>query len=452
MRSLRTFCIGAVLASVPFMMASPALAIPLSELIDPQAQPIEVGDKLFDNFTATVTGIAPYTIDLSNIDVTAVNMGGGVYALTFTPVNPAAPIIAASPGGFVDLLLGFDVTVTDPLWQIDEIKLAFNANAPGTGFAQIVETVFGAGPQPTQIQVNTLGPSIASTQLPVPSSAITVYKDIAVIAGRDSSASITDFTQYFIQIPEPATASLLVLGGLALMRRRVVRRHAALVLALTLGMTGMLMQPAPASAVPLSDLTANPANTVPYGDFVFSNFDFNVVGSFGSFIADPAAIDVQGFTTPDGSEDGLRFVGLIAALSNVTPGSFVEMTLSYDVNVKDQGGLIKDVTMSFNGAPWGADSVTQVGKSVQFDGASVGELLVWNTPAATPAMRLQDHVDVTGGPYATLHVHDRIIVRGGEAGVTTISFINQTFSQVPEPMAAAMLLLGLPLLWRRRVL
>ena len=72
-------------------------------------------------------------------------------------------------------------------------------------------------------------------------------------------------------------------------------------------------------------------------------------------------------------------------------------------------------------------------------------------PVGIDSLQLQDHQVLPGGPYSsTLQVHDRIILEGGRGGAATISFINQTFSVVPEPTVALMALLGLPMLARRR--
>lgn len=453
-RSLRTSTVLAA-AICTFLAAASAQAVLLSDLInyDPLTTPpelvpkIEVGDKTFTNFTVTVTGLLPYEADPANIEVTGV-VDNGDYGLKFTSANPATAMIFAHPGAFVDVLLGFDAIVAVP-FRITAVDLSFAGSAPPDGLTQIVETVYGGNDQPTLLQVSTLGASTAAAVLPNAYQWVRVAKDIAVVAGETRGASVNEFTQLFI--PEPATVSLLMLGGLVLFGRGLARRRGALAVAIILGLGGMLIQPGSASAVPLSTLTANPAESVTYGDFTFDNFEFNVVGSSGKWIASEAAIDVQGFTTPSGSEDGLRFAGLIAALSNVTANSQVTITISYDVTLNDPEQAIHDVTMSFNGAPTAYDGWAQVGKTIMLDGTGIGEAMVYNRPADPDPIKLLDHQIIGTGSYTqTLRVHDRIIVEGGLSGATTISYINQTFSLIPEPAMLVLTILGLPLVINRR--
>jgi hypothetical protein len=56
---------------------------------------------------------------------------------------------------------------------------------------------------------------------------IWIKKDVGVTGGDNEAgfAQLSQFQQTFSQIPEPATLALVLLGGLALLRRR--RRHRA---------------------------------------------------------------------------------------------------------------------------------------------------------------------------------------------------------------------------------
>ncbi len=448
--SLRTSkALLGVSAVCVFLAVAPAQAVLLSDLVSGAVPSIVIGDKEFTNFSVTITGIGPYTADPSNIDVTGVMSMSGDYGLKFTSANPATAMIWADPvGGFVDVLVGFDAIATGP-FTIIGANLSFVGTAPADGLVQIVETVQGDDGQLTLLLVSSLGASSATAILPKPEGyeMVHVVKDIAVVAGGTTRASLDEFTQFFIQIPEPATISLLLLGGLALFGRTLASKRGLLILAMALGLGGMLAQPGTASAVMLSTLTANPANAVTYGDLKFDNFQFSAAGS-GKWIADEDAIDVQGFTTPSGSEDGLRFAGLIAALSNVTPGSQVTVTISYDVALTTPGLVFHDVTMSFNGAPTAWDGSAEVSKTIE----GIGEVAkVYNRPADPDPIKLIDHQIIGTGNYpGPLHVVDTIVVKGGRDGAAMISYINQTFSLIPEPAMFILTMLGLPLVVGRR--
>lgn len=457
MRSLRRCAIASLPALAVLLAVVPANAVLLSDLINPELpadqRQVSIGDKVFENFTLVITGLGTYQASAGNIEVTGIQIGSD-YGLLFAPVAGAASIAAADAGAYVDLLIGFDAKVNGSADEIKAVWLSFEPTAPfpSNGLAQIAETVQGGDDQPVLIQVNTLNPPASysdSTDLANTYSSVRVYKDIAVIGGKTEGAAITKFEQLFIQTPEPAAISLLALGSLALFGRRAVRRRTVWAVAVALGLGGLLMQPGTASAVLLSELVADPSKTVdsPSGNLVFSAFDFEIVGSSGSFIADPETIEVLPLALANG-EEGVQLAGIIAALSHVDPDSSVTINLDYTVTVKPGAPGIIDVTMSFNGALADPEEGrAQVGKVVLFENASVGDLLVWNQPSG---YQLQDHIDLSGGPYTTmLQVHDRIIVEGGESSSTLISFINQTFS-VPEPAVLLMGLLGLPMLVRRR--
>ncbi len=455
MRSLRRCAIASLPALAVLLAAVPANAVLLSDLINPELpadqRQVSIGDKVFENFTLVITGLGTYQASAANVEVTGIQIGSD-YGLLFAPVAGAASIAAADAGAYVDLLIGFDAKVNGSADEIKAVWLSFEPTAPfpSNGLAQIAETVQGGDDQPVLIQVNTLNPPASysdSTDLANTYSSVRVYKDIAVIGGKTEGAAITKFEQLFIQTPEPAAISLLAIGSLALFGRRAVRRRTVWAVAIVLALGGLLMHPGTASAeYLLSDLITNP-QTVPSlsGDLEFSNFTCEITGQ-GSFRASTDAIKVVPITIAN--EEGLQFAGIIAALSHVEPDSSVTINLDYTVTVKPGAPGIIDVTMSFNGALADPEQGrAQVGKIVLFENASVGDLLVWNQPSG---YQLQDHIDLTGGPYTTmLQVHDRIIVEGGESSSTLISYINQTFS-VPEPAALLLGVLGLPMLVHRR--
>jgi hypothetical protein len=317
-------------------------------------------------------------------------------------------------------------------------------SAPG-GLAQIVETAFDGTNAVGQTQVTAPASMESHILLDGTYSKVHVLKDIALVAVAQQPASITSFTQTFSQTPEPAGIALLASGALlALFGRRRFGPRMPLALAVGLGFMGFLLVPPTASAMNLQDLINAPGSPLVSGSLEFRNFGFEVVGSSGVSIADALSIDVEPISM--GGEDGLQFAGLIAALSNIQSNSMVTVNLDYDVKTLNPARGIHDLSLSFNGAVTSSDGVTQLGESVLHGGSGVGQGFV--TAAA-----IDDHQDLTDGPYTdTLHVHNRIVVQGGNSGQATISFINQTFSQgeVPEPAVILLLGLGAPAVMRRR--
>ena len=211
-------------------------------------------------------------------------------------------MILAYPGGFVDVLLDFDVKVTDPAFQISGVSMSFIGSAmPGNGLAQIVETVYGGSDQPTLLQVSTLDTNTATAPLsPTPTPRSMSPKTFLRSGRRRSIRSLEAVS--WLPASHRRRRSTSSPSCSSRLPNRLRHRSSSLVLWLCcvvvlcvqlstlaivigLGLTGMLMQPSTASAVPLDTLDGT-ANTLTYGDFTFSNFDFNVVGSVGSTFVD----------------------------------------------------------------------------------------------------------------------------------------------------------------------
>jgi len=414
--------------------AGPSEGAILQDLID-QGGSVTSGDKLFENFTAKVTGVAPYTVDLSQIDVQPI-MVGPDYGVVFQHVSPQQPIISAgAPLGFVDVLLSFDVTATKPGWLINDIGLSFVATAPPDGFAQVVETALDGPVVIGQTSVVTPTPASSTVFLDYPVQTVHVLKDILAVGGQNQATDIFTIEQVFSQVPEPATMALLGLGaaGFALGRKR--RRGAWLgrrsgVAALLLA--ALVLTAGQADAAILKDLV-DTGGTIVEADKEFSNFTYNIVGS-GRYVADPTAIDVSGITL--NGEHGLQFAGAIAAFSQIVPNSSATVVIGFDVTVTDPDWFIDDISLSFNGTAEGPQALARVDETVVIS----GPVVVGQAAVQTPAP-LSDHQLLTGA-YSTVHVEKEIYVTGGPDGYATISFVNQTFSQVPEPATLGLLAIG----------
>jgi hypothetical protein len=183
----------------------------------------------------------------------------------------------------------------------------------------------------------------------------------------------------------------------------------------------LTMSPGTASAVTLQELVDG--QSITWNDKQFDNFSVEINGN-GRFIANANTIAVSGLTL--GDEHGLRFTGLIAALATGEGSSNVTIMIGFDVTVVNPALGIDGLSLSFNGALTG-NGATQVIENVS-DGMGLSEQVTVSAPDV-----LSEHLDLPGSPFTTLHITKTIQVDSGDPGVTTISVINQTFSQTSKP-------------------
>ena len=203
----------------------------LQQVID--AGGIRVGDKVFDQFvvnnSATTGALAP---DASGITVYGVLTQDGELGLRFTGGW------AAFGGQIVDTVIMFHVQADRP-WLISDNTLSMDGyGARNGGLVAISENVFAKDPlegyshsladkyvyfanrgemetYDHQEFTNAEGELVAVPE-------IWVVKDIIVNGGPNTagSAGLSQFYQTFSQIPEPASMTLLVIGGLLAIARR----------------------------------------------------------------------------------------------------------------------------------------------------------------------------------------------------------------------------------------
>jgi len=188
-----------------------------------------VGDKVFSDFTATLTGVGVSTAGVG-ITITPDNnptLGPGI-DLSLTGFS-------VSSGESMDLKFGYNVNTVSgqPLIEDASIGIAGAANS-GSGLVSIGENVcvggtfsdLGAGtgcstgsgpPNELELDVQNPGPPAVFFDqkfFAPPVSEAAAFKDISVSGGLSGSASLSSISQNWSEVPEPAGVSFMLGAGL----------------------------------------------------------------------------------------------------------------------------------------------------------------------------------------------------------------------------------------------
>jgi hypothetical protein len=188
---------------------------------------------------------------------------------------------------------------------------------------------------------------------------------------------------------------------------------------------------ASAAIVPLSDLLGG--GTIQSGDKIFSDFTYTPIGDM------PPANVVNVETIQDASGDyGIRIQG---GFIDHVGGGASDAVITFNVSVPVNVNLgITGVTMSANPAVFngpGMASVTETFLPLVTD----DKLVVYDFGGGDD--KLLDQITF-GQVYQTLPVQKDIILHAtGNTGAVTMSFLDQTFSQIPEPSSLVLALGGL---------
>ncbi len=242
--------ITVMLTTVVLLFAGPATAdfIPLTgdpialDIIQGQ-EPFTVGDKCFTDFEVfgSASGGA-VVLSASDLYIQGgQDTGTGDYGLRFiTSMN-------AGQNQTVNTNLSFRVSVgcvviQDPTFGGDEVllpnpwlikdvsMLLTGASANGSGIVNASEAVFD-GPVPggsllaglsVSKQFGDGGVNIYDRAEFAPVTSIWVRKDISLTGGADEggAAHLSEFFQFYSQVPEPVSLLTLTMGGVALMLKR----------------------------------------------------------------------------------------------------------------------------------------------------------------------------------------------------------------------------------------
>jgi hypothetical protein len=135
----RLVWLGAAVAAI--FTVSPVHAIPLGTLIDTNGT-ITVGDKQFTNLQLhDVTGQNSTPADPRNLDVQGFTNMLGEHGLRLSPFSVSLPNAASSAA--LIFSLEYDVTVTDPLFLLHDVRHAFSTTSNrGGGLSLITQAGF----------------------------------------------------------------------------------------------------------------------------------------------------------------------------------------------------------------------------------------------------------------------------------------------------------------------
>lgn len=201
-------------------------------------------------------------------------------------------------------------------------------------------------------------------------------------------------------------------------------------------------------AIPLSSLANNAQGVVDVGDKRFTDFTYHATGDM-PVVANVNVIPIQ----DDLGKFGLRFQGAFVDVPSSPNGSTALIT--YNVEATDPLKLISDAHMQGNPALLGefgsisvVDTFLPLGKNGEYTMAIFDD-------ESLPTPRLADAVFFTP-PVRRLSVQKDILAIATQNSQTaTLSFVDQTYSQIiiPEPASVLLALacFGLIGLGRRRV-
>lgn len=233
-----------------------------------------------------------------------------------------------------------------------------------------------------------------------------------------------------------------------------------LALSALLGLGGLGASHVSAASIPsistLQDLINTGANGVVIGDKRFYNFSYIGSPTSGPNPAPTASqISVAQSALPGGN------IGLSFSYAWLSAEGFnQDSVIQYCVQVVPgttgaAGNLIDGVLLNFNGTAPVPGTLTNatVTETVQdLNGTTLGQLSTFDDGPGGQTNTDQTKLMLApplGGICVTkdIQVHSTGATGGG---VSTISIVDNTFHQVPEPASLGLIALGLPLLARRR--
>jgi hypothetical protein len=224
-------------------------------------------------------------------------------------------------------------------------------------------------------------------------------------------------------------------------------RAARLLPSVTIGLMIVVLGsalPCHAQSVPLSDLI-NGGGEIVHGDKVFDQFTYSFTGDMPG----PENVNVVPITDVD-ENLGLQFQGFFSDLFSSQGGS--DALIGYRVTVQDPLRWIVDAHLFGNPELLGDTGTMTVTETFVFYTMGDHQMSIFDDETA--GSRNADWTEFA--PRQVLHVRKDIGAFAGEDGSVTLTFVDQTFSQIdiPEASTGLLMLIGLACLgavrWVRR--
>lgn len=233
----------------------------------------------------------------------------------------------------------------------------------------------------------------------------------------------------------------------------------ALALSGVLGMAGLGTSQASGATIPgvstLQDLINAGSNGVVIGDKRFYNFSYIGSPTSGPNPAPTATqISVAQSAIPGGNI-GLSFSYAWLSAQGFNQDSVIQYCVSVVPGATGAAtSLIDGVLLNFNGTapvPGSLTSATVTETVQDLNGNTLGQLSTFDDGPGGSSDSDQTKL-MLAPPLSGICVTKDIQVHsaGTGGGVSTISIVDNTFHQVPEPASLGLIALGLPLLARRR--
>ncbi|MEX2317119.1 MAG: PEP-CTERM sorting domain-containing protein [Pirellulales bacterium] len=182
----------------------------------------------------------------------------------------------------------------------------------------------------------------------------------------------------------------------------------------------------------LSTLHNNPDGEILVGDKLFSRFFYSAVGDMPPV----DRVNVTPIQDDDGNW-GIRFTAPFIDFIDLVGNAGSDATIVYRVEALNESQLISDVHMAGNPALLGTTGSASVVETFE------DHEIVLKIFDDFGNIQLTDFA-LLPQPVRFLDVQKNILLAAGN-GSATLSILDQTFSQVPEPTAIALVMIGLAL-------